>query len=216
MNARLSIKWARWLWPSASLITLVGYFRPWVPHRVAGLAILGLDLGEYVKFLPPGDRGGIPIWREGFYVPLFAVALACSLLSHRRAYAYPFWLRLALVLLGVIATLNMLPPAWSPAVLRTPEFRLQTVAIVASLVLLALSPVLALLPSLLTYTFIAVISAAGIWFPLSGFLQALPRISALYGHALRPGWALILTVAGLLLLLVTSWIGYRLEAITQR
>jgi len=212
VNARPSIDWARWLWPAASLFTLFGYFRPWVPHPVAGLAILGLDLGEYVKFLPPGEGGGLPLWREGFYIPLFAVAIACSLLSHRKTYAYPFWLRLALVLLGVVATLNILPPAWSPAVLRTAEFRIQTIAIAGSLVLLVLSPILAHLPSLLTYATIALVSAAGIWFPLTGFLQVLPRISALYGHALRPGWALIITLAGLTLLIFSSWIGYRREA----
>ena len=58
----------RVLLPLGALLAFWGYVGPWVDHRVAGLAILGLDLGEYVKFLPlvrarddePVARGVLP------------------------------------------------------------------------------------------------------------------------------------------------------------
>lgn len=39
------------------LLLLTGYFGPWIDHEVAGLVVTGLDLGEYVKFLPEVRSG---------------------------------------------------------------------------------------------------------------------------------------------------------------
>ncbi|NJN84002.1 MAG: hypothetical protein HC802_18155 [Caldilineaceae bacterium] len=54
------------LLPIAVLVALAGYFGPWVDHPVAGLVVTGLDLGEYVKFLPVILSAEIVLWREGF------------------------------------------------------------------------------------------------------------------------------------------------------
>ena len=211
MTGKRTSEAARWLWPVACLITLAGYFGSWVAHPVAGLAILGLDLGEYVKFLPTVAAGQVTVWREGFYAPLVAVAAACGLLAYRKTYAYPFLLRLALILVGLVAALNLLPPAWSPAVLRSAEFRLQTIAIALSVAMLFASPLLALLPALPVYAIIAGLGIAGIWFPAWGFLSVLPAIAGLYGHALQPSWAFYVAIVGLLLLLASCWAGFRRE-----
>lgn len=212
MNAKLrSFELANWLWPLACFITLTGYFGSWVEHPVAGLAITGLDLGEYVKFLPGVREGEVTVWRQGFYLPLAAVSMSCSLLAYRRAYAYAFVVRLALLLLGVVAALNLLPPAWSPVILWTNEFRLQTATMLISLVMVGLSPLLALLPSLPVYAFIALLSLAGIWYPTSGFLRILPSVSNLYDHGLRPGWAFYVLIAGLGLLVAACWVGWKRE-----
>lgn len=211
VGSRSPLQIGRWLWPAACLVTLLGYFGSWVAHSVAGLAVLGLDLGEYVKFLPAVASGETHIWREGFYLPLFVVSFACGLLTYRPTYRYAFWLRLTLILIGIVAALNMLPPAWSPAVLRSAEFRLQTAGIALSLVLLAASPVLALMPPLPVYGLLAGLSAAAISLPAWGFLRVLPSIAELYGHALRPALAFYVTILGLVLLTVACGMGYRRE-----
>ena len=78
------VGWAlRVLLPLGALLAFWGYVGPWVDHRVAGLAILGLDLGEYVKFLPLVRGGTTSLWREGFYLPLVAISLALSLCTWR-------------------------------------------------------------------------------------------------------------------------------------
>ncbi|MCB0079731.1 MAG: hypothetical protein KDE47_02315 [Caldilineaceae bacterium] len=56
-----------WLLPLTLLLILTGYVGPWVPHRVSGLVVTGLDLAEYVKFLPIIRSGQVSLWREGFY-----------------------------------------------------------------------------------------------------------------------------------------------------
>ena len=76
---------------------------------------LGLDLGEYVKFLPSVRSGQVQLWREGFYLPLVAVSLAFSLFAYRRELRYPRWLRLLFLAVAIVAALNLLPPAWTPA-----------------------------------------------------------------------------------------------------
>lgn len=155
----------RWLLPVSALLALTGYFRPWIAHRAAGLAVLGLDLGELVKFLHPVQQGDIRLWREGFYLPLVAVSVGLSLSAFRRderslpatdsensaanvsesrpTYGWP--VRIGLLLLAVVAALNLLPPAWTPSLLLAPEFRLQTMALVVCMALAAISPLAALL-----------------------------------------------------------------------
>lgn len=149
----------RWLLPVAALLTLAGYFGPWVAHQAAGLAILGLDLGELVKFLYPVQQGDIRLWREGFYLPLVAVSVSLSLNAFRRepnaqdasflpdspAFGWP--IRIAFLLLAIASALNLLPPAWSPGIMLEPEFRQQLAALLLCLGLAALSPLAALLLS---------------------------------------------------------------------
>lgn len=140
----------RWLLPVAGLLILAGYFGPWVPHAVAGLVVLGLDLGEYVKFLPTVRSGEVTLWRESFYLPLIAVSLAFSSAAFRPLWRYSWLVRIMLLGVATVAALNLLPPAWSPAVLRTPEFRQQVLALVVCLGAVAFSPFLALVHYIIT------------------------------------------------------------------
>lgn len=167
LTTRPVLSLARWLLPVSALLTLTGYFRPWIAHQAAGLAVLGLDLGELVKFLYPVQQGDIRLWREGFYLPLVAVSVSLSLNAFRRdamrlffggpaaqpqddarshpAYGWP--VRIGLLSLAVAAALNLLPPAWTPRLLAEPEFRLQSAALLLCLALAAVSPFAALLAS---------------------------------------------------------------------
>ena len=70
----------RWLAITlAGLIGLIGYYGPWVPHKAAGLVVIGLDLAEYVKFIPEVASGKITFRREIFYLPLFAASVGGQL-----------------------------------------------------------------------------------------------------------------------------------------
>ena len=199
-----TIRLVRWLLPLSGLLALAGYFGPWLPHRAAGLVITGLDLGEVVKFLPPVQSGQIPLWREGFYLPLVAVSLAFGLHAWRGELGYPWPVRVALLGVAAVAGLNLLPPAWTPQRLLTPEFRLQTGALIACLALAGVSPLLALLPRWLSAlaTLAVILPALGI--PLQGFLRVLPVLSQLYNRPLAPGWGLWVTELGLLGLAVSA------------
>lgn len=197
---KLSTQIERWLIPLSGILALVGYFGPWVNHRVAGLVIMGLDLGEYVKFLPEVRNGQITLWREGFYLPLAAVSLTFSLHVFRKQLAYHWLLRAFLVALAIIAALNMLPPAWTPDRLVTPEFRWQTAMMLICLAAVAISPFLALIPPRISAALVVVLSGLALWFPIHDFLSVLPLISGLYRHALQPGWGMMVMAGGLLVI----------------
>ena len=196
----------RWLILVGGLLTLVGYFGPWVDHRVAGLVISGLDVGEYVKFLPAIRGLQILLWREGFYLPLLTVSLSFSLYAYRPALRYPWWLRAIMLLVAIAAALNLLPPAWSPAVLFTPdyglqpEFRLQTLWIGLALLAVAFSPLLALLPRWLSALVVSLLCMGTLWWPIPNFLRILPGISELYQQPLTAGWGVWVMAGGLIVL----------------
>lgn len=212
----ITVPFGKWLLPLGAIVTLIGYFGPWVNHKVAGLVIMGLDLGEYVKFLLPVRGGEISLWREGFYLPLVTVSLACSLYAfagsarggsgdRERVYHYHWIARAIFLAVAIVAALNMLPPAWTPGKLRLPEFQLQTAWILLCLALMAVSPFLGLIPRVIRGGVVTVLALASIWFPVSGFLAVLPTISELYNDALRAGWGMYLLVVGLLVLIVGAW-----------
>lgn len=236
----------RLLLPVAALATLLGYFLPWIEHPAAGLVVLGLDLAELVKFLYPVQQGDISLWREGFYLPLIAASLSLSLNAFRRdplnsgesiektpsgdtglgRPAYPLPVRPALLLLAAVAALNLLPPAWTPRLLLSPEFLLQSIALFFCLLFVAVSPLAALtvaprtllealgmgaasatdsgkawknarLLSLARATALAALAAAAIYFPLMQFRWVLPTLTDLYGQSLETGLGPALLFAGL-------------------
>lgn len=194
----------RWLLPLAAILTLTGYFGPWVSHRVAGLVVTGLDLGEYVKFLPTVRGGQVMLWREGFYLPLVAVSLALSLAAFRPQWRYGWPMRSLLLIIAGIAALNLLPPAWGPATFTNPEFRQQILALALCLGAAAISPFLALLSRWVGSSVVLLLSLAALWFPLRDFLRVLPTIRELYNEPLSPGWGVYVMVIGLLLMMAAQ------------
>lgn len=53
----------------------IGYFRVWLPGPAAGLQIIGIEMGEWIKFLGVGSR------RDLFYLPPIAVGLVIALMA---------------------------------------------------------------------------------------------------------------------------------------
>lgn len=54
---------------------LVGYFMIWLPGPSVGLQIIGIELGEWIKFLQAGAR------RDWFYLPPIIIGLVIALLA---------------------------------------------------------------------------------------------------------------------------------------
>jgi hypothetical protein len=179
---------------SALAVGLAGYYGPWLAHRAAGLVVIGLDLAEYVKFVPQVASGKITIRREIFYLPLIAASISASLFASRRC--LPKWLRWVLALSAAPLALAMLPPAWSPAVMRLDEFRIQAFAIGLCLILIPGIVVTRYLPDrvvLLTIAFLSLMAALG---PTWAFLQVRPAIAQVYRQPPPLGWGLLLNLIG--------------------
>ncbi len=186
----------------AGLVGLAGYFGPWVPHRAAGLVIVGLDLGEYVKFLPGFISGQVVLTRELFYMPLFAASVSAGLLAGRRS--LPAVARALLAMAAVPLALAMLPPAWSPGNLRTPEYRLQVLAIAVCLLMLPGIVLTCHLPRRLVLFVIALLALTAALAPVNSFLLVRPAIAAVYNHPLALGWGFWANLLGFLALAVIA------------
>ncbi len=191
---------------------LAGYFGAWAPGRAAGLTITGGDLAEYVKFVPQLMSGEISLRREIFYLPLCAGSLTASLLAGRRS--LPGWLRAPLALAAIPLALAMLPPAWSPGRLIEPEFRLQTLAILICLLMVAAIALTRYLPDRLILGALALLALAAAIFPEWGYVQVQPAIAALYRQALPGGWGFWMTVAGFAL--AAFWALFQMLSPAQR
>ena len=195
----------RVLLPLGWLLAAVGYFGPWIAHPTAALTLSGVDMGEFVKFLPGVLDGSLKVTRQLFYLPPWTVAVTVALLAGSRRLRYPRLLQVAFVLLAVPVSLQLLPPAWSPASLLTPEFRLQTVALGFSWLLLAsfrplgrwLAPRLAGALSAILALLAALLAAWQFWI-------VKPAIDQVYRRPPPVGWGLGLCLAGLAILAVAG------------
>lgn len=184
--------WARWAMLVGLVLAAVGYLGPWVAHPTAGLTLTGPDLGEFVKFLP----GGAPPGRQLFYAPAVAVALLVALYAQR----YPWVVRAPLLLVGLLMSLQLLPPAWNLAVLRSSELRAQTLALAACWILLAAHAWLGRVPRRWSGVGATLASlAAGILITWQ-YLRLRPAVGAVYSASaayLPVGWGVVLCLTGL-------------------
>ena len=165
------------------LLIALGVWGSWVWAEPAGLRILGLDFAEYVKFVAEVQSGQIALVREVFYLPLVVLSISLSLLAHRRELEVPVAFRWLLNLLAAPVALAMLPPAWTPPLLTTPEFLKQTIAIVTCLIAALLSyPLLRRLPGLPVAVSVTVLAGLAAALSISAFAacdQRSTRFSAI-------------------------------------
>ena len=194
----------------ALLFLAMGYWGRWLSHPVAALNILGVDLPEYVKFVPEVRYGVIPINRMVFFSVPVSLALGLILFASVRL-QLSVWLRGLAGLLAIPVALSMLPPAWTPGLLLTAEFRAQTIVIMALMAAVFLIPLWKqLIPDWLRGGLLIVIALLPVP-AVSAYFQLKPALEKLYNHPLSAGpgvyWLLVgmmlLAIAGVLLI-VTS------------
>ena len=205
-EAVAKVKASRWAPVILAWITYAAWayaiWGAWVPARAVGNILLGVDMAEAVKFLPAVRGGQIAVPREVFLLPQWTLALLLSVHAWQPRWPYPRWIRAALHLAACMTALSMLPPPWSPALLRAPEWRTQVILIGSALAICLTGPLWARLPERWTDT-----ALAGIALVVGGMvghaLQAVwPEFTRVYHHPLTYGpgvWSLGVGVTALLL-----------------
>lgn len=188
---------ARWLLPVGWGLTAIGFLGPWVAHSTSALALSGADMAEFVKFLPGVLDGAIPLVRQWFYLPPLAIAASIALLIGSRPLRYSGLLQILGLLLGFSASLQLLPPAWSPSSLMAAEFRTQVLGLGASWLLLAGFWLLRRLPFWLLGSLSAGFCLIALALPLWQYLIAKPAIDMAYNAAPNAGWGLFVCLVGL-------------------
>lgn len=171
---------------------------PWVDARSPGLTLLGIDLAEYVKFLPAVRSGALPVMRQLFYLPIFTLSIGLSLVTLISAPWRRRILRLLLAALAIPCALALLPPAWSPATFGQAEFQpqLRMLALALALALFSLAaPWLRPLSPIWTHRirqalayFLALLALAAAALPLWQWLRVQSAIESVYHRPLHLGW----------------------------
>jgi hypothetical protein len=194
----------RLLLPVGWALAAIGYLGPWIGHPTAALTLSGVDLGEFVKFLPDVLDGTSQAVRQLFYLPPFAVVVSVALLIGLRRLGYPWLFRALALILAVPVSLQLLPPAWSPSGLMTKEFYPQTIALGTCWLLLAAFSFLGSLPTWLSGSLSAMISLTATVIPAWQFFAIKPSIDRVYGTAPTVGWGLWVCMIGLVIMVAAG------------
>lgn len=180
---------------AAAVLILIGFFAPWMAHKTAALTVTGYELSEFAKFFPQIQGGVVPVRRALFITPLLAALTSLALTFHRSG-ARPF-LRFGVTLLAALLALAVLPPYQS---ILDPAYRLQLILLAAGLLLTALTPLTAQLSERLRGALFFLLALLGAIPASWQYLLLRPLVTGLYGSRVLPGWGLILSMTGFLLL----------------
>ena len=174
----------RWLATAVVVIT-ISYFLPWLPHPAAGLRLIGLEIGEWVKFLPQVQFGQLSPGRNTFYLPPITAALLLLLMTwHWPNGRWQTWtarglaILLALLAFPALEALRFDPP-------ETYQGRLWGIGLVAAgAVLVAWGK---RLPNWTQTVLMVLVGGAGAVWPLWGYLAVRPMIEEWLGAAVAIG-----------------------------
>jgi hypothetical protein len=213
---RQPARFSRWVLLGGLILAAAGTsYAPWVYRPPAALILTAPDLAEFVKFLPEVRDGSLAIHRLLFLLPLFVATSGLPLIMMARCLAYPRWVRWPILAIVIPLALTLLPPVWSPEVLLSPEFWLQTLACLVCLALLASSRWLGVVPAGPMLALSIPISLAAPAVALWQFFVARPSIARVYASPIVPGWGAWLTVIGFALVVLGALLSlWRLHFIT--
>ena len=159
----------------------LGMLGVWICHKTAALSLSGPDLGEFAKFLPSVQDGSVHLRRQFFYLPVVTLSAGIALLIGSSRLRFPAWTRWLTLLLGALASLQLLPPAWSPVSLRSLEFRAQVLGLAACWLLLACFWLLARLPLWLSGSLAGFVALASSGLSTWQTWMIMPEVGAVYG-----------------------------------
>jgi hypothetical protein len=188
------------LWVGFTLI-LAGYLMVWLPQPVVGLSLIGLEMGEWVKFLPEVQAGLLPD-RNLFYLPPVLLGLMMALWT--AGWPNGRWQSWAVRGVAVLVSLLAFPAVeavrFEPAVQWL--LRIGLVGLVG--VTAVLSGVMDRLPQRIRPLLLLVLAVAGLVLPSWAYLAVRPVIAELFRTDVGIGPGLLLHIAGNLLVVVTG------------
>ncbi len=173
----------------------IGYLSVWLPGPAAGLQFLGVELGEWIKFL------GVGAIRDLFYLPPIILGLMLVVLT--MGWENGRWQTWTMRALAMLVSLLAFPNLEDLA----GAYRSQYVLRVAFIGLVVLTVILVALYGKKLVTkwtwlpggLLAILAFMGAVLPLWYYLaQVRPYVSSVFGVPVGVGWGLILNSVGCL------------------
>ena len=200
-----SYHWSQIIIPFGFTVILVAYFLVWLPQPVAGLSFIGLEMGEWVKFLPQVRSGELAGNRYYFYIP--PITLGIMMLAWTITWPDKRWQ--TWVVRGLAVAIAFLAFPSVEALLDEPasEWLLRLILVLLVLILALLSPLFKLLsPSIRingSWILILLMGLVGAIFPTWAYMAVRGPVGDLLRSAIGIGPGVWLNAAGHLLLLGT-------------
>lgn len=178
-----------WLLAGFVLI-LVGYFLPWFKLQAAGLTLIGLDISEWLKFMPQFATGELPN-RNYFYLP--PITLGAMLIVWSLLHDMDKWRGWLISAAGCLIACIALPalealPLNADKFADYTEWRFRLVLIGLIFGLAVFRPIMARLPRNLLLSALAGLALCGSIFP--GRLLYLSRSTYIFWLRLTPNLGL--------------------------
>lgn len=187
-------------------LILLGYLLVWLPQPLAGLSFIGLEMGEWVKFLPEVRTGQIAAGRNLFYLPPITLGLMLALWTsgwpNRRWQSWA--MRAVAVMVAMLAS-----PAVEAILQEGSDQWLGRVLMILLVLAVALSiPFLDRLPrsSGVAVAWVVMIGLAviGLVLPTWAYLAVRPAVAQLFDRSVGVGPGVWLNGAGHLLVGVAT------------
>lgn len=171
-------------------------FAPWIYRPPVAMQLTAPGLAEYVKFLAENRLGLLPIHRLFYLLPLATASICLPLLAANRQMNLHWSINLLLRLATVPLALAILSPVWSPGVLLSAEFRLQSFIAITAIGLAIIAPFFKNLPLRWLVAVATVAAVASTVLALQQFWLENDAIAATYASPVGLGWGGWLTVLG--------------------
>ena len=161
---------------------LLGYLIVWLPQPVTGLSFIGLEMGEWVKFLPQVRSGEILPDRNLFYLPPITLGLMMAMWTV--GWPNGRWQTWTVRALAVVVSLLAFPALEAIRFEPADQWLLRLVMISFVLVVAILSSFLGRLPArtagLIQWSTMLILGLAGALLPAWAFLAMRPVIAQLF------------------------------------
>lgn len=175
----------------------------WLPQPVVGLSLIGLEMGEWVKFLPQVQAGLLPD-RNLFYLPPILLGLMMALWTAD----WPNGRWQSWVVRGLAVLVSLLAfPAVEAIRFEPPDqwaLRIGLVGLVG--VTAVLSGLMNRLPQWVMPLMLLLLAAADLVLPTGAYLAVRPVIADLLRTGVGIGPGLLLHIAGNLLVITAGFL----------
>ncbi len=181
---------------------LLGYFLVWLPHDAAGLSFIGLELGEWTKFLPIVQQDQYLADRIFFYIP--PITLGLLLVAWTIDWPNGSWKTWAMRGVAVLISLLAFPSVESIRFESSDQW-LPRLILVAAVLLSALlcsqaSRISRRWVEIIKWASFALLGLVGAALPMWIYLVLRPEIASIFGSTVGFGAGLWLNTIGHLLI----------------
>ena len=179
-----------------------GYLTVWIPHDVAGLAVLGIDFLTFIKFLPPESLPQIVRLSWWWCLPLLTTIVTLNqtiwcLPQMPESLRHLKWpCQFIMTIFCFFLCLHALPLDWQPENLLWPSNLVQTAVFTVGVGLTGVGPLTSKTLIKRLHWWLPVLSLASLVTIPFAFFYFVPFFSSLYGQTLMPGPGFYLTLVG--------------------